>query len=215
MKAPAFINCFLLLKKTLPDRKIKTFFIILLLFTFSFQTFSQTDTAKVKTDTIKIKKHSPRKALIMSACVPGLGQIYNRKYWKVPVIYAGAATVTYFIIFNSNKYNKFRKAYQYSTDNDPLTINPYPDYDNTYLLALKNYYRRNLELSYIFSFGIYALNIIDASVDAHLFNFDMSDDLSMNIHPVVIPSSGNLATGLTFSFNIHHSKKQNIHKYLF
>ena len=151
-------------------------------------------------DTTAIVKHSPKKASLMSACLPGLGQAYNKKYWKIPIIYAGAAAITYSISFSNHYYKILKTAYRYRTDDDPLTVDDMPNYSTDALLLWKNYYRRNLELSYIIGGVIYALNIIDASVDAHLFNFDISDDISMNISPSIVPLKNQSFAGLSFSF---------------
>lgn len=89
-------------------------------------------------DTVKEKVHSPKKAAIMSAVIPGLGQIYNRKYWKPPIIYAGAAAIYYFAHFNTKYYKEFRDAYIARVDDDSTTIDPYPAYQSDDLLTIKN-----------------------------------------------------------------------------
>lgn len=139
-------------------------------------------------DTVQIqtKKHSPNKAALYSAILPGLGQAYNKKYWKIPVIYAGVGTLLYFINLNNKEYKKFRDAYIYVSNGD-TNITTDNDYVNKYseeaLLEGRNYYRTNLELTYILSGVLYILNIIDATVDAHLFEYDISDNLSMKLEP--------------------------------
>ncbi len=138
-------------------------------------------------DTLVLKKHSPTKAAIFSAVIPGLGQAYNRKYWKIPIVYAGFGVITYFIISNTGEYRKYREAYLYVSSGDSTYIdNDYVGkYDEQQLLDAKNYYRRNMELSYIIGGLWYILNIIDASVDAHFFDYDISEDLSIRIDPVM------------------------------
>jgi hypothetical protein len=170
-------------------------FVILFLAT-GFSAFSQ----KTDVDSVKTKKpvavHSPRKATIYSAVLPGLGQIYNRKYWKVPIVYGGFVTLGYFINFNNNEYTKYRQAYSDIIDNDPntnshmsLKVNPSllkPENKADYTEALrgaKDGWRRNRDLVVIGTAVFYALNIIDASVDAHFFNFDISDDLAIKWAP--------------------------------
>ncbi len=138
------------------------------------------------TDSIPIDKaiHSPKKATIFSAILPGLGQAYNKKYWKIPIIYAGVGACTYFFISNNKEYKVLKSELQFRFLQDSLSLNPkYATYSNENLTSLKNYYQRNRELSLIVGILIYALNIIDASVDAHLFSFDVSDDLTLNIQP--------------------------------
>lgn len=128
--------------------------------------------------------HSPTRAAIYSAILPGLGQVYNKKYWKVPVIYAASGVVGYFYVDNNRNYQTYKKAYKYRTDNNPNTIDDYIGiYSDENLKILRDFYRRNLELTIIFGAAVYALNIIDAAVDAHLFDFEVNDNLSIQIQP--------------------------------
>ena len=159
-------------------------------------------------DTSKVIKHSQQKAAFRSAIIPGLGQAYNKKYWKIPIIYAGAAAVTYFAILNGDSLNNYTTAYRLRTDGDSATNDAYVyKYSTDNLLTIKNFYRRNLELTFIVGFAIYALNIIDATVDAYLFDFDINDNLTMNIHPLFTASHQKPVTGLTLTFNIGKVKK--------
>lgn len=136
-------------------------------------------------------KHSPRKATLMSALLPGLGQIYNRKWWKVPIIYGGFAGVGYAIGFNQKYYSDFKKALVYRLDGNPNTVDDYVGkYSSANLDELQRYYRKNRDLSIIIAVGVYLLNVIDANVDAHLFDFDVSNDLSLNIRPAQLPAYG-------------------------
>ena len=154
-------------------------------------------------DSIIEKPHSPSKAALMSACLPGLGQIYNKKYWKIPIIYAGLGVLTYFIVSNSQEYSKYKNAYNESINND--TTGKYQDLVNKYssddLLGAREYYRRNLEISCIFTGVFYILNIVDAAVDAHLFTYNISDDLSLKLDPVITGPfiSRNLTSGIRLS----------------
>ena len=143
--------------------------------------------------TIEDPKHSPKKATIMSAILPGLGQIYNRKYWKLPIIYGGFAGLVYSIGFADKRYQGFKEAFILRVDGDPATIDIYDPqlinnetkYSQDGLLQLKDYYRRNRDLSYILTAGLYILNIIDANVDAHFFDFDISKDLTLHVNPLI------------------------------
>jgi hypothetical protein len=158
--------------------------------------------------------HSPKKATIYSAILPGLGQAYNKKYWKIPLIYAGFGTIGYFIGWNNNFYKTYKLAYSDLTDDDPdsdsfLDVLP-PGYNlddpTTYnnfksgLSKQQDYYRRNRDLLVIAMIGFYGLNIIDASVDAHLFDFDISEDLTMNWQPAVNTFEKQLVYGANFTF---------------
>lgn len=178
------------------------------------------DTTKIKSQkTFRLipEEHSPKTAGFASAIVPGLGQAYNRKYWKIPIVYAGLATAGYFIYYNYTIYNNFQKAYELKGDGDTSTNlssfnvwyitsteTIYVDgYEPTQLSELSNIYRRNADLSVIVAAGIYALNIIDAVVDAHLFYFDVSDDLSLNVQPFYTPPfNGTAKGGLTLTLTM-------------
>lgn len=153
------------------------------------------------------KEHSAHKATIYSAILPGLGQAYNEKYWKIPVIYGGFATLAYFINSNTKEFRKFKEAYNYVSSGDSsYTDNDYVfKYSQGSLQEGRDYYRRNMELSYILSVALYLLNIVDAAVDAHLWDFDVSDDLSMRIQPIVMPPGPEqkLNGGLSVSLQFH------------
>jgi len=144
--------------------------------------FAVTDS--IPNDTLAIKSHPPKVATILSAIVPGAGQIYNKKYWKVPVIYAGLGGLGYLFIQNNNKYKTFLNAYIARTDTLTNTIDEFEGkYTAENLLTLKNLNRRNRDLTIVGITVLYILNIVDANVDAHLFTFDVSDDLSLQIIP--------------------------------
>lgn len=139
--------------------------------------------AQQRTDSLSMR-HSPTRASIMSAIVPGAGQAYNKKYWKIPVIYAGFAGLGYLVKTNNDDYKIYKDAYRLRLDGDESTtdnfVNIYSDQD---LATLKNFYRRNRDLSIIGMGVLYILNIVDAAVDAHLFYFNVNDELSMQIMP--------------------------------
>jgi len=131
--------------------------------------------------------HSPHKATMYAMVLPGLGQIYNKKYWKVPIVYAGFATLTYFIITNRSEYIKYRDAYDYVTQGDtlfPINNEYVLKYNQSQLQNGRDSYRRNLEFSCILSGLWYIITVLDATVDAHLFDYDISNDLSIRLKPV-------------------------------
>ncbi|HPS26030.1 MAG TPA: DUF5683 domain-containing protein, partial [Bacteroidales bacterium] len=137
-----------------------------------------------KTDTAKIRLHSPKKAAWMSAALPGLGQIYNKKYWKVPVIYVGFGIIGYLGYNYYTKFNKYKDTYLYRSALDTTVTDYFPEIMSKDILYENwNYYRRNFELTCIVGSLFYILNIIDASVDGHLYKFDISDDLSLKVEP--------------------------------
>lgn len=158
----------------------------------------------------KIEQHSPRKATIYSAVLPGLGQVYNEKYWKVPIIYAGAGALTYSYLFADKKYSEYLNEFTNRLNKDSAIFNP--DFTKTSddnILELKNYYQRNRELSIIGFVVLYALNIIDATVDGHLYSFDISDNLSLNVNPYVAPNyDKRLNGGIQFTFSPNWGAKK-------
>jgi hypothetical protein len=156
-----------------------------------------------------MKPHSPFKATVLAVALPGAGQIYNgiaregsviRKFWKVPVVWAALGTCVYYIDFNTKQYNLFRQQYVAAADGDPATIPTLSD-NALYLNAGMDYYRRFMDISYMSLAGVYILQAIDANVDAHLFYYDISDDLSLRWHPsYFIAGSRNHGLGLTLEF---------------
>jgi hypothetical protein len=129
--------------------------------------------------------HSPRKAVALSAICPGLGQVYNKKYWKLPIIYGAGGAFAYFAGYYQLKYKKFRDANAAGNTGEPVFIDGnYYDYED--LERGMNYYRRYRDLDILGVAAIYLLNVIDAMVDAHFFYYDVSDKLTMKVKPALI-----------------------------
>ena len=141
---------------------------------------------------------SPRKAAILSSTLPGLGQIYNKKYWKIPIIYAGLLTSAYYINDNNVQYKLYRDAYLKRLDNNPDNDDFVGEYSSGDLLILKDFYRRNREISILCFVGTYIINVLDASVDAHLFDYDISEDISLHM----TPTSTTNFNGLSLTLNL-------------
>ena len=166
--------------------------------------FAQAKTTAILTarDTLKsidIDPLTPAKAAFYSAVLPGLGQAYNKKYWKIPLVYGGIGTSLYFYLENNKKYHQYRDAYK-------RRLEGYNDDDLSYLdksrlIAGQKFYQRNRDLSALFVVAFYALNIIDANVDAALIQFNVGENLSLK--PVVYPDAVTLKAnvGLTFNYN--------------
>jgi hypothetical protein len=149
--------------------------------------------AQQKADTSKVVKkhqHSPRMASIMSTILPGSGQVYNRKYWKLPIVYAGLGGLGYMFYTNRTNYNKLAKEVRKRNDKTISTSTWDSTYSYSYsasdLLIFANQYRRKSELSAVGLLLFYSFQIVDAYVDAHLFSFDVSDDLSFHFSPTII-----------------------------
>jgi hypothetical protein len=157
------------------------------------------------------KWDKPAKAALLSAALPGLGQVYNKSYWKLPIIYATGAVLGYFLIDNNTKYQDYRKALILRVDNDSTTIDKFVDdpilgayrgqiaVDN--LRLRRDYYRRNRDLTILLSIAAYGLNIAEAYVHAHLKEFDVSEDLSLQIQPNImhLPANQGLAPAFTLT----------------
>lgn len=130
--------------------------------------------------------HNPKTATWL-ALIPGAGQAYNRKYWKMPIVYAGFGVTTYFAITNGNDYHLFRDAYDYKmgtkTNVSQQAIEESAKYSADNLITLRDYYRSNMELSWIITAAWYIVQIIDANVDAHFFYYDINDDLTLHVEP--------------------------------
>lgn len=141
------------------------------------------DSTPPATDTLAPRVHSPRKATLYSMALPGLGQVYNKKYWKVPVIYAGLGALVYMGTLNTAEYKRWHEAYLYKINQDTGGNELADKYDATQLKSQSDYYLRNVELTYILGSVLYILNMVDAAVDAHLFDYDISDDLSLRVNP--------------------------------
>ncbi|WP_281322601.1 DUF5683 domain-containing protein [Flavobacterium aestivum] len=162
------------------------------------------DDAVLKTkDTIKSDEYNPltpAKAAFYSAILPGLGQAYNKKYWKIPIVYGAIGTSVYLYIDNKKLYNQYRDAYK-----SRLAGNPDPTYDylsDQQLIKAQDVYKRNASLSALCALGFYVLNIIDANVDAALIQFNVNQNLSLrpefNTDSVTFKS--NMGLTLNYSF---------------
>lgn len=145
------------------------------------------------------KKHSPQKASVYSAILPGAGQVYNKKYWKVPIVYSALGSAAYFTYDNGNKYKQYRDALLLRQDGETDEYNGV--YTDSQLITIMEYYERNKEISIIMTAAVYILNIVDASVDAHLFDFDVSEDLSLNTTTKLIHTQSGYQPTLSLQMN--------------
>ena len=128
----------------------------------------------------------------MLSILPGAGQIYTKKYWKVPIIYSALVTSGYFIMDNNKKYKKYRDTYLDRNNGIIDNLN----YSNSELITLKDYYKRNREISIMLFSLSYILNIIDASVNAHLFQYEIDENISFKIDPVLYYETINTSISL-------------------
>lgn len=184
------------------------------------------DTLSVVKTEKKLFKAEPFRATMLAIALPGLGQIYNKKYWKVPIVYAGFAALIYAIDFNTREYTKFMRAYQDFTDRipqtnsyvelirnvDPSTYDPvlHPDtYDPSNaawyrerMLRMVDYFKKYRDLSYIGIAAWYLVTILDANVDASLLNFDVSNNLDLAITPMQVPLIENSGLGVNVCLRV-------------
>ena len=148
-------------------------------------------------------KPNPKRALWLALVLPGAGQIYNRKYWKLPIIYGGFMGCIYALTWNNMMYKDYSQAYLDIMDDDPgtasynkflhLGVQITKDNEKRYqeiFKSRKDKYRRWRDMSIFVMIGVYALSVIDAYVDAELSEFDISKDLSLEVRPTVIPNLG-------------------------
>jgi len=137
---------------------------------------------------------NPKKAVLLTAVFPGTGQIYNKKYWKLPIVYGAVGGLVYGVIFNTGQQRRFQKALEDRLDGDPCTIDEFTQVtadkvvvreslDENSIRSLRNQHRKWKELSYIGVAFAYILTGVDAYVDAHLMNFNVNDDLTLQVRP--------------------------------
>ena len=166
-------------------------------------------------DTIIKKIYSPRSAAIRSAILPGLGQIYNRKYWKLPIVYAALGITGYVFFDNLKTYKEYRNAYKARVlaAQDPpdstlykLLDNNYKLYDPESIKTARNEFRQYIDYAALVFILFWGLNVVDAAVDAHLKAFDVSPDLSLKIKPTYIPMGNAPGVSFVFSFRDRHHK---------
>ena len=139
----------------------------------------------------------PKRAGLYSAIIPGAGQVYTKKYWKVPIIYAGLISTAYYINENHQLYDLYKTTYLNRLVGDRTDDLAYTDAN---LVTLTEHYRRNREVSALLFTLTYVLNIVDASVSAHLFDYDVSEDITLHIQPIYM-AKGN-ASGLSLSIKL-------------
>lgn len=142
----------------------------------------------------KSEGKNPKLAAAFSAVVPGLGQAYNKKYWKIPIVYAGFGALGYLFNTYEKEYMRYRVAYTARTDDNPLSIDEffYTSATASDLKAYRDGARRNRDLTFIGAIALYVLNIVDATVDAHLYDWDTDDDLTLRMTPMFMESPGGM-----------------------
>ena len=152
----------------------------------------------------KLRRHSPLYGALFSAALPGLGQAYNKKYWKIPIVYAGLGGLGYACYYTATNFTGYRNAYR-------AQVATVPDYNASFkgvsdpatLKSYRDYFKKNLDISAICTGVFYLLNIVDASVDAHLFEWNMKDDIHLSWQPVMMnnPNYASSAPGISLNLS--------------
>lgn len=152
----------------------------------------------------KKRRHSPLYAALFSAALPGLGQAYNKKYWKIPIVYAGLGGLGYACYYTASNFVGYRNAYRAQVATVPDNFASYKGVsDEATLKSYRDYFKKNLDISAICTGVFYLLNIVDATVDAHLFEWNMKDDIHLTWQPVMItnPNYASTAPGVRLNLN--------------
>lgn len=170
--------------------------------------FYAQDSLDVTIQEDSVKAHSPRKAIIFSAVVPGAGQVYNhiampkgkkKAFWKVPLIYAGLGATGYFLIKNQTTQVSLRNEYEYRMLNETTLDPKWEPYDNQGVLTLYNQYLDRRDLSILGFSAVYLIQLIDAGIEAHFVDFDISEDLSLSLEPAYF-GKNTIGMGVTLNF---------------
>ena len=185
---------------------------------FQFVFSQDTDSTAVRKPEVVVKANdslttppeydplAPSRAAFYSAVLPGLGQVYNKRYWKIPIIYAGIATGVYFYIRNDNDYDRFRDAYKRRlagfTDDEFYGSGTTPVISNDRLIDAQRSAQRNKDISILVAVGFYLINIVDANVDAHLRQYNISEDLSISPDLLIDPFENRPNYGLSLKWNL-------------
>lgn len=191
---------------------INRYLLIVFFCGYSLTSFTQNaEEAEKESDTVEFKSSTidplaPSRAAFYSAILPGLGQAVNKKYWKIPIVYAALGTSIYLYLDNDKTYDRYRNAYKRRlagyTDDEFYGNTNIPLLSNESLIRAQRTLKRNKELSLLISIGLYALNIIDANVDAHLLQYNMDQNLAINpfIDFDTPDTSAQLGLSLNFKF---------------
>jgi len=192
---------------------MKTLLLFLAVFCCFYATAQLTDSTVIYPATIAkdslVKKEktafNPRKATIRSAILPGWGQLYNKKYWKAPLVWGALGTTAGIYIYNVKNYRLLKDAYIYLSDNDQTNDGQVdPRFRNLSKEAIRSYrnsFRQNVDYSVLFFFVFWGLNVVDATVDAHLKSFDVDDNLSLHIKAGYSEMARTAGISLVLNFN--------------
>lgn len=180
-------------------------YIAILFFLYGITAFAQTtkNGLIIASDSVKAKAINPlapTKAAFYSAILPGLGQAYDKKYWKIPIVYGAMGTSIYFYLDNNKKYHRYRDAYKMRLAGQKDEF--YGEYSDQVLINAQRTFQRNRDLSFLLTVGFYVLNIVDANVTAHLLQFNVNDNLSLapDIYQNELNYKQNIGLTLNYKF---------------
>lgn len=163
-----------------------------------------TVTISAQSTATKLDPLRPAKAAFLSAVLPGLGQAYNKKYWKIPIVYGAVGTGIYFYLDNDKVYQRYRDAYKRRlagfTDDEFYGSGVTPFLSDEALIRAQRTLKRNKELSMLITVGLYVLNIVEANVDAHLLQYNLDENLALK--PYIDFNNPNFTTQMGLSFNL-------------
>lgn len=189
----------------------KTFYIFICCVVFNtFHSYSQKNDLYIS-DTIPtvsegINPLAPSTAAFYSAILPGLGQAYNKKYWKIPIVYAALGTSTYFYIDNNKQFNRTRTAFKLLKAGKPHEFDGLNGHDllsEEALVRAQKRFKEDRDLSLFITIGLYVLQVVEASVDAHLMSLNTDENLSFNPNIVIDPITNQVVAGVSISYSFN------------
>ncbi|WP_040251102.1 DUF5683 domain-containing protein [Psychroserpens mesophilus] len=194
----------------MPNKQLYIIGLLLLFGCISYaQSTKDNDSLKVDTDLMVVSDTiqrkpinilAPSKAAFYSAVLPGLGQAYNKKYWKIPIVYAAIGTGIYFYVTNDKEYDRYRDEYKRRLAGNSAASGEFPQVSNDGLINAQQTLKRQKELSLLITIGLYALNIVDANVDAHLLQYNVDENLAIKPHFQYNRMENSSDLGLTLNF---------------
>ena len=198
-----FTTCLIILFHNIPFAQQKKDSVII-------KNFDSTSKKSILALDTTVKKHNPKIATFRSAVLPGWGQIYNKKYWKLPIVYGALGVTAGIFFYNLKTYKQLKQAVIYRSDNDPandiLVVEEYRNLSTASLRSARSIYRQNIDYSVLAFIILWGLNVVDATVDAHLKEFDVSDDISFKIKPGYNTIGNTTGLSLVFAFKNKTSK---------
>ncbi len=177
---------------------------LIFIFSLSFANIVKAQTKNPK-DTVSTAYHSPKKAVVLSAIIPGAGQVYNKKYWKLPVIYALGGYFIYNVSINNSKFLSFRDGFRLLSDSSKGITSLYinnQEYSALQCKSNRDLFKRQRDLNIFATVLVYALNLIDANVDGHFYKFEMNNDISLMMKPSIFQFNQNNYIGLIINCHL-------------